>query len=265
MVGMKSDKILYGLLLAVAFCVGACGFDPAVKTGSSENLLTAEGEWKLVEDARSPDPVQSHLETRDKVEPTKLEQSKVYTTSEADHHADSAISFRVLRLERQMKDLRSEFDLAVADRAFVQPRKTVDEVMEVVKKPKAATQSPMKMDAAAVARSGELQVTGVRVGEHPGKTRLVLDLSGPASKYTADLDNDEKILLVDLPATSWSGASSKVFSNSPVLKSYSAQSVEGGGTRLAIELKRAVKVSLSAAMKPNAVHGHRVVFDLSGI
>ena len=46
--------------------------------------------------------------------------------------------------------------------------------------------------------SGAPAVTGVRTGKYPNRTRMVLDLN-TAAKYSYDIDNNERLMLVELP------------------------------------------------------------------
>ncbi len=108
---------------------------------------------------------------------------------------------------------------------------------------------------------GATVVRGIRTGEHPGKTRLVLDLTG-ASKYRADIDNDENLLLIELSDAGWSTASQKLL-NHPLIKGYTTQASGNGGTILALELKKPAKILGSAALKPNAQYGNRIYLDLA--
>ncbi len=125
-----------------------------------------------------------------------------------------------------------------------------------------ATQAAPATQAAAPATSGGgTNVTELRVGEHTGKTRLVFDMSG-ASAYRYDLDNAENLLVLELSGAGWSAAATQSFAKSPILQSYSTQSMDGGGTRVILQLKRAATVAYEAALKPEGNNGHRLVIDL---
>jgi hypothetical protein len=126
--------------------------------------------------------------------------------------------------------------------------------------------APMPRQAAAPApkpasSGGATTVSALRTGEHPGKTRLVLDLTGE-SKYRADIDNDENLLLIELSDAGWSAASQKLL-NHPLIKGYTTQPSGNGGTILALELQKPAKILGSAALKPNAQYGNRIYLDLA--
>lgn len=127
----------------------------------------------------------------------------------------------------------------------------------------APAREPVAMAAASqpASGSGATVVRGIRTGEHPGKTRLVLDLTG-ASKYRADIDNDENLLLIELSDAGWTAAEQKLM-NHPLIKGYTTQASGNGGTILALELKKPAKILGSAALKPNAQYGNRIYLDLA--
>lgn len=114
---------------------------------------------------------------------------------------------------------------------------------------------------AAPATTGGTNVTALRLGEHPGKTRLVFDMSG-ASAYRYDLDNAENLLVLELAGAGWAAAATQSFAKSPIVQSYSTQAMDGGGTRVILQLKRAATVAYEAALKPDGGSGHRIVIDL---
>lgn len=112
--------------------------------------------------------------------------------------------------------------------------------------------------------SGSNRVLGFRVGEHADKTRLVFDVSGTVS-YHDDLDNDEKLLVIELSDTVWSGASSGVGAATSAIQSWSVSPLDGGkkGSRLIIVLRRESKILYEAMLKPSAGNPQpRLVIDL---
>ncbi|MAF98105.1 MAG: hypothetical protein CMH26_05660 [Micavibrio sp.] len=276
---MKNMKIrsLYGLLLTSVLVIGACSLDSSsFNANSSEDLLAAEGEWKLVEEKRAPSPIQKHMETRGKVHPTNLAESKSYTESARGMHVDEDIHYRVLRLEKEMEAVRSDLEKVLPKiAALPDPKPNLKPMMgatsyiaapkeepKVAKaeshaEPKAAPQKAVSKKAIG----GPLRVVAVRTGRHPGKTRFVMDLSN-AAKFSYNLDNAEKILLVELPGIGWDTAAQRSFGKDPMVKSYSAQ-VDGENTRLLIELKKNAKVTMAQSFAPNHVHGHRLVLDIA--
>lgn len=283
------------LLLGVSLLAAGCTGGKKPVTGSPEALLEAEGEWALVEE-QAPNPQQKHMSSRKQVNPqAQTGGHNSYTQSVAESGANDDVHFRVLRLERQMSDLQQDFDKilpplgqkARADRelntaveeieasriAEIKPAAPVPEAKAPAEPPKKAekAEQPVVSESKPVAEvppakagapSGALSVTGVRVGDHPGKTRLVFDLTGP-TKFTAELDAAENLLVVELPGASSGLAAEKNFGGHPLLKSYSAQS-SPEGTRLVFELKKSARLAMKTSMLPNPTYmHHRVVIDLA--
>lgn len=266
-------KPTYCLLLTSALVLSACALEELTPMGSggkkvetAEDLLAAEGEWKLVEEQRPKNPLQKHMDSRDQVVPWKTSGSRDYTESAKSMHVDEDIHFRVLRLERQMDTVRSDLDKIVPKLAMVENKPVaVAAKTKVAATPakKAMAVTKPKMEAKTVKSSvgGALRVMKVRHGVHPDKFRLVLDMS-KTPKFTYDLDNTEGLLIVEMPATGWSAPMSKSFGNHPVVKSYNAQ-IDGSTARMMIELKSPAKVTMAKAFKPNHVHGDRLVLDIA--
>ncbi|NBX65787.1 MAG: hypothetical protein EBQ96_02205 [Proteobacteria bacterium] len=105
-------------------------------------------------------------------------------------------------------------------------------------------------------------VVGVRVGAHSDSVRIVLDVMGGKDKFTANLDNAEKVLMVELPDTSWSGAKTETLKGNPLVASYTAQP-SGKGTVLAVALKGETKILGSKTLKGAAGKPTRLIIDLS--
>lgn len=123
--------------------------------------------------------------------------------------------------------------------------------------PAPAAQSPPP----ATSPSG-MTVTGLRTGEHPGKTRIVLDVSGKTD-FTADLDNAEKILVVDLPGAAWSAATKKTFDAGSRLVSYEVNAGAGGkGSLLVIKLKADTAILYKGTMPADSGGGSKIVIDI---
>ena len=105
-------------------------------------------------------------------------------------------------------------------------------------------------------------VKAVRVGEHPGKTRVVLDLSGPADGQ-ASVSPDGKAVFIDLPGTAWTAAAKHNLKKSPLLTGYESSPLPNGGARLTLIAKTPVTVGQTLKLTPSGGQGHRLVFDLA--
>lgn len=106
-------------------------------------------------------------------------------------------------------------------------------------------------------------VRQIRFGEHPDKTRIVLDISDEVA-FRYDLDNEEHILVIELPGLGWGTAAQTVVQNSVLVKSYQASSDGQGGTRLAIQLKKDAKVMWAQPIPSVGGKDPRIVIDIAG-
>lgn len=109
---------------------------------------------------------------------------------------------------------------------------------------------------------GGTSVTGLRFGEHADKTRLVLDASDKVA-FSYDVDNDERILMIGLPGSSWQGAQEMQINNSPLVAAYNVVPDNAGGHQVIMQLKQPVQVLWAQALPPGGPQGHRVVLDIA--
>lgn len=106
-------------------------------------------------------------------------------------------------------------------------------------------------------------VVAVRVGEHGSKTRVVFDLSsGKKPVFSYDLDNAEKLLMVEMPSASWAGKDSGK-PNSPLIAGWSSQKSASGGSAVAIQLKKDARVLSTEFLKAEGKDPARLVMDIA--
>jgi hypothetical protein len=105
-------------------------------------------------------------------------------------------------------------------------------------------------------------VTAVRIGQHEGRSRIVMDITGPVTPRV-DLDNMERLLVVELPNVVWGTSSMQNFSG-PLLQSLSTQALDNnGGTRAILVLKKESAILSQSVLKPgDGNQFHRLVIDL---
>lgn len=146
----------------------------------------------------------------------------------------------------------------VAQPAVVTP--SAPAVMQQASAPQAAAlpQSNVQNNDAGVF------VRNLRFGEHADKTRLVLDTSDQVT-FRYDIDNNEKLMVIEMPQTGWRGSEAMDISNSPLVSSYSVVSDNNGGHQLIMQLKEPTQVLWAQALMPGGPQGHRIVIDLAPI
>ena len=291
-----SKTSLYAVLISSALAVSSCGVvdnrlggnaEP-VSANSSENLLAAQGSWNIVEEDQNYDPVALHKKAKNKQDPARRKKTAMVPSSRVQPGEAEQVHFRLLRVEREVAGLRQDFNkllpplsnLIMADSQLGQTIQDIQAGKPQMDKPSMAAKpqmdkpsmaakpaAMMKPDAdksiaqKVVQSAAGANVTSVRFGQHPGKTRVVLDVSAD-SPFSINVDNSEKLLIVELPSTGWGTTASRMINN-PMLGSYKAQPSANGGTILAFELKKPVRVTSQSALRPNATRGHRIFFDVA--
>jgi hypothetical protein len=123
---------------------------------------------------------------------------------------------------------------------------------------------PKKVEAVAPAQpnSHKLTVRNLRVGEkNGGVTRIVLDTNSPA-RLNYDLDNNEKILVIEVPDSGWAAQKSASLTSSPLVASYKAES-DKTGSRLILQLKKEATVLSTARLAAGKGSGDRVYLDIA--
>ena len=126
-----------------------------------------------------------------------------------------------------------------------------------------ATTTPASAEpASGVGTDGA--VTGVRIGEHGDKTRFVFDLTAKTKPdFSYDLDNAEKLLMVEMPQSGWSAAQSGKSSVSPLVSGWNAQKGANGGSTIAIELKKDARVLSTEFLKAEGSNPARLIMDIA--
>ena len=160
---------------------------------------------------------------------------------------------------------------AKAAAEMVSATSAVSDIVTAIPLPirKPALQSPSAADAAVIepksgdvtnAKSAQMSVYDIRIGDHPDKMRIVVDLPAHTT-FTTDLDNQEMILIVDLATVPVASATKTVLND--VVASITTQPREQGG-QIVFELKKQTKILASSIMPPNGDNPHyRLVIDVA--
>ncbi len=110
---------------------------------------------------------------------------------------------------------------------------------------------------ASIVEAKDPAVTGVRLGENDGKTRVVLDLT-KVVPYSAFLLENPYRLVIDLPELDWSVDSDAGDSKRGVVEGMRYGLFRAGNSRVVVDLKGSVRIVAAAALaKPD-----RLMFDL---
>ena len=125
-------------------------------------------------------------------------------------------------------------------------------------------QQPVMQQASYGGAASGVSVTSVRFGEHPDKTRMVLDTTSDVA-FSYNVDASGRMLTVSLPGAGWQGASQMNVMNSPLVSSYNVTPDGAGGHQLVMQMRQPVRVLWAQALKPGGPQGHRIVFDLAAL
>ncbi len=132
----------------------------------------------------------------------------------------------------------------------------------LVNAPSSGNMKTMQHGSRSVASTtGQAIVTGMRVGDHANKVRLVFDAS-KAISYSADIDNGEKIMVVDLPNSVWQGPTQERFGAGSPIKSYKVEK-SGSGSIMVLQLRRSSSIVKKMVLDSLSGSGKRIVIDLS--
>lgn len=105
-------------------------------------------------------------------------------------------------------------------------------------------------------------VIGARIGEHPGMTRFVLELSDAVTPRVFTLVNPDRVVM-DLPDVLWRIDTPDRPSGRGAVRSYRYGSFRLGESRIVIDLNRPVSLAPLLIIPPRDGNGYRIVLDLA--
>lgn len=101
----------------------------------------------------------------------------------------------------------------------------------------------------------------IRSGRHPGRTRLVLEVSD-ITKYKVAIDSIRNVLRIKMARTKWGMSSQGVLRGSKLFGTYIARELKDGSVLFEVRLSKKTKVLNTLVLPPNNAAKHRVVIDL---
>jgi hypothetical protein len=104
-------------------------------------------------------------------------------------------------------------------------------------------------------------VSGFRFGNHPDKTRMVMDLSGPV-QYTIKYDEAGNTLLIDLPQTAWNVQENEMIKSGKLISAYRVEQLPESGTRVILKMADNTSVGSSGLLKAHAGKKDRLYLDV---
>ena len=108
--------------------------------------------------------------------------------------------------------------------------------------------------------AAELSLLGVRFGEHPEKTRVVLDLSGPTSFHAFALAKPHRVVVDVQPMLARVETSRRA--KGGLVLGYRFGKFSASTSRIVLDVAGPVQIEQSFLMPPDSQFGHRLVIDL---
>lgn len=174
---------------------------------------------------------------------------------------------RLVAVESDIQDLIKQLDMLLQNEPPPAPMPAVQPMVPNAPPqqltPQDTAPPPAPAPAQSTNTSGGSNVSALRVGQHSDRLRVVMDLSSKAS-LMADLDNAENLLILELPDASWSAATQKSFAKSPLIRSYTVESINNGrGSRVIMALKKNTQILKQQDLPPGNNPNYRVYIDLA--
>lgn len=115
--------------------------------------------------------------------------------------------------------------------------------------------------ASAPAPATQPLVIGARIGEHPDRTRFVVEMSDPVAIRVFTLANPNRVV-IDMPTVSWRLQAPSHPSGHGAVRSYRYGLFRPGNSRFVIDLNSPVSVAKPLVLPPAGGTGYRIVIDL---
>ena len=139
---------------------------------------------------------------------------------------------------------------------------TVDDVItKILKETPDTTKAVPNPTAPAAAPAKVPIIMSARIGEHPDRTRFVVELSDPVDMRTFTLNGPNQVV-IDMPAVQWHLDGPPRPSGNGAVKSYRYGLFRPGNSRFVIDLNQPVIISDALVLPPENGFGYRVVIDL---
>jgi N-acetylmuramoyl-L-alanine amidase len=109
-----------------------------------------------------------------------------------------------------------------------------------------------------------VDISNVRIGVHPDKTRMVVEIDGKVPYKIFMLSNPYRVV-VDLPEVGWKLAASSGNPGTGVVASYRFGLFQPGNSRLVVDIDRPVKLVNHVLLPATTKYPNRLVFDLKPV
>lgn len=104
-------------------------------------------------------------------------------------------------------------------------------------------------------------ISDLRIGTHPNKTRIVIDLSQPTN-LTYKVSQNGKTLHLELPNASWQEKNPKTHYIQGNITAFTNRAIGSIGSSLIFQVKSPIRVNRPFFVSPSENLGHRIVIDM---
>ena len=122
------------------------------------------------------------------------------------------------------------------------------------------TQQPAKFQNASLGGNSRSVVKAVRIGDHPDKLRLVMDLSAPI-QYEINFDPQSNQIFVNIPYVEWGAKDNWISKTGNILNDYRVEKTSNG-VQLVMTVAEDVSVGASGLLKASAGRDDRLFIDI---
>ncbi|MGE4313455.1 MAG: FimV family protein [Pseudobdellovibrionaceae bacterium] len=176
------------------------------------------------------------------------------------------MSKRLRALEEEVADIKARMGMAAIalGEEGVKPAPMHHAPQPVAAHKPMAKPTPVSVPAKAKAApsknvTGQAVLNGLRFINDKGVTQAIID-TGVEASYTTDLDNTEKLLVVELKGIK--AGSVKSGKGKGLISSYSVQPTNDGA-RIIYQLNGSSRIVKMGKMMPAGSYGHRILLSLS--
>ncbi len=102
----------------------------------------------------------------------------------------------------------------------------------------------------------------LRIGVHSDKVRIAFD-TNRKTPFHIDIDNTEKLVIIELPEARWAGRKSIPVADSKLFESINIESANDNSSMLILSLKKETEILQKRILAPDSSGGYyRIYFDL---
>ncbi|MFK7839837.1 MAG: hypothetical protein AB8B83_05845 [Bdellovibrionales bacterium] len=265
---LLSVRPAYFVFVTSLFVLSGCQISTLMDDGGVETSSSASVEASKSKSDDDISPLEQHMLARKDVDPKKVNRKNKFSKTVEDYEREEEMRRNEILSDTQdVRTLRIESDPLDKDESA---KSYVERILAKYKShqnsiddsERLKTGDSAKAEKVIISENSGLDifVTDVRIGQHPGKTRIVIDLSDVA-RFQTSLKEDNKILSVKLPSVSWAVNDAVNVNGGGLVRAYKAED-NTHGSSVEFVLGASSRIAYQKAFKPAEGRGNRIVLDL---